>query len=201
MNNYASLWFISLFLSIVVTGILKMRWSRMGIDEWWRNEQFWVIGGVSTHLFVIFQGFKMLAGINTNFTVTSKASEDKDFGELYAFKWTTLLILPTTLVFINIAGIVARTAEVIYNGYQPLGPFFGKLFFAFWVLVHLYPFLKGLMGNQNRTPTIEIVWSLILASIFSLLWVQVDIRDASQAQTLSGRRRRPPPPRGFCLRS
>ncbi len=63
-----------------------MQWSRMGIDEWWRNEQFWVIGGVSTHLFVIFQGFKMLASINTNFTVTSKASKDKDFGELYAFK-------------------------------------------------------------------------------------------------------------------
>jgi cellulose synthase A len=79
----------------------------MGIDEWWRNEQFWVIGGVSIHLFVIFQGFKMLADINTIFFMTSKASEDKDFGELHAFKWTTLFILPTPLVFINIVGIVA----------------------------------------------------------------------------------------------
>jgi cellulose synthase A len=175
MSNSASLWFISLFLSIFATSILEMRWSGVGIDEWWRNEQFWVISGVSAHLFAIFQGlFKMLAGINTNFTVTSKASEDKDFGELYAFKWTTLLILPTTLVLINIVGIIAGTAEVMYNGYQAWGPCFGKLFFAFWVLVHLYPFLKGLMGRQNRIPTIEIVWSLILASIFSLLWVQVD---------------------------
>jgi hypothetical protein len=41
--------------------------------------------------------------------MTSKASEDKDFGKLHAFKWTTLLILPTTLAFINIVGIVART--------------------------------------------------------------------------------------------
>ncbi|CAM6003663.1 unnamed protein product, partial [Sphagnum balticum] len=173
MSNSASLWFISLFLSVFATGILEMRWSGVDIHEWWRNEQFWVISGVSAHLFAIFQGlFKMLAGINTNFTGTSKASEDKDFGELYAFKWTTLLILPTTLVFINIVGIIAGTAEVIYNGYQAWGPFFGKLLFAFWVLVHLYPFLKGLMGRQNRIPTIEIVWSLILASIFSLLWVQ-----------------------------
>ncbi|CAK9271942.1 unnamed protein product [Sphagnum jensenii] len=170
MSNSASLWFISLFLSVFATGILEMRWSGVDIHEWWRNEQFWVISGVSAHLFAIFQGlFKMLAGINTNFTGTSKASEDKDFGELYAFKWTTLLILPTTLVFINIVGIIAGTAEVIYNGYQAWGPFFGKLLFAFWVLVHLYPFLKGLMGRQNRIPTIEIVWSLILASIFSLL--------------------------------
>jgi len=95
-------------------------------------------------------------------------------------------------------GIVAKTAEAIYNGYQALGRFFGKLFFAFWVLVHSYPFLKGLMGHQNCTPTIEIVWSLIFASIFSLLWVQVDICDTSQARTLSGRLCRRPP-RGFCL--
>ncbi|KAL0873839.1 hypothetical protein Bca101_023544 [Brassica carinata] len=38
-----------------------------------RNEQFWVIGGVSAHLFAVFQGFlKMLAGLDTNFTVTRK---------------------------------------------------------------------------------------------------------------------------------
>ncbi len=76
--SYASLWFISLFLSIFARGILEMQWLGVGIDEWWRNEQFWVIRGVFTHLFVIFQGLlKMLVGINTNFTVTSKASKDK----------------------------------------------------------------------------------------------------------------------------
>jgi hypothetical protein len=57
-----------------------MRWSGVDIHEWWRNEQFWVISGVSAHLFAIFQGlFKMLAGINTNFTETSKACDIKDF--------------------------------------------------------------------------------------------------------------------------
>ncbi len=59
-----------------------------------------------------------MANINTNFTMTSKAYEEKDFGELYAFKWTALLILPTTFVLINIVGIVAGIVEVIYNGYQ-----------------------------------------------------------------------------------
>ncbi|KAL0429262.1 UNVERIFIED_CONTAM: Cellulose synthase A catalytic subunit [UDP-forming] [Sesamum radiatum] len=94
ISNLASIWFLSLFLSIFATGILEMRWSGVGIDEWWRNEQFWVIGGVSSHLFAVFQGLlKVLAGIDTNFTVTSKASdEDGDFAELYMFKWTTLLI-------------------------------------------------------------------------------------------------------------
>jgi cellulose synthase A len=152
-----------------------MRWSGVGIDEWWRNEQFWVIGGVSAHLFAVFQGLlKVCAGIDTNFTVTSKSSEDEDFGELYAFKWTTLLIPPTTLLVVNLVGVVAGIAGAIYNGYASWGPLFGKLFFAFWVIVHLYPFLKGLMGRQNRTPTIVIVWSVLLASIFSLLWVKID---------------------------
>ncbi|CAK9863204.1 unnamed protein product [Sphagnum jensenii] len=175
ITNLASLWFISLFISIFATGILEMRWSGVGIDEWWRNEQFWVIGGVSAHLFAVFQGLlKVFAGIDTNFTVTSKCSEDASFGELYAFKWTSLLIPPTTLLIINLVGVVAGISDAINNGYQSWGPLFGKLFFAFWVIVHLYPFLKGLMGRQNRTPTIVLVWSILLASIFSLLWVRID---------------------------
>ncbi|KAL8555400.1 hypothetical protein ACS0TY_003275 [Phlomoides rotata] len=176
ISNLASIWFLSLFLSIFATGILEMRWSGVGIDEWWRNEQFWVIGGVSAHLFAVFQGLlKVLAGIDTNFTVTSKAGdEDGDFTELYMFKWTTLLIPPTTLLVINLVGVVAGISYAINSGYQSWGPLFGKLFFAFWVIVHLYPFLKGLMGRQNRTPTIVVVWSILLASIFSLLWVRID---------------------------
>ncbi|KAF3446966.1 hypothetical protein FNV43_RR12146 [Rhamnella rubrinervis] len=175
LSNVASLWFLSLFICIFATSILEMRWSGVGIDEWWRNEQFWVIGGVSAHLFAVFQGLlKVLAGVDTNFTVTSKAGDDEEFSELYAFKWTTLLIPPTTLLIINLIGVVAGVSNAINNGYESWGPLFGKLFFAFWVIVHLYPFLKGLLGRQNRTPTIIIVWSILLASIFSLLWVRID---------------------------
>ncbi|XP_059636344.1 probable cellulose synthase A catalytic subunit 3 [UDP-forming] [Cornus florida] len=175
LSNAASLWFLSLFICIFATSILEMRWSGVGIDEWWRNEQFWVIGGVSAHLFAVFQGLlKVLAGVDTNFTVTSKGGDDEEFSELYAFKWTTLLIPPTTLLIINLIGVVAGISNAINNGYESWGPLFGKLFFAFWVIVHLYPFLKGLLGRQNRTPTIIIVWSILLASIFSLLWVRID---------------------------
>ena len=174
--GFDSLWFIALFLSIFATGILEIRWSGVGIDEWWRNEQFWVIGGVSAHLFAVIQGvLKVLGGIDTNFTVTSKGSDDQDqFAELYLFKWTSLLVPPTTLLVINLVAVVAGISDAVTNGYSSWGPLFGKLFFAFWVIVHLYPFLKGLMGRQNRTPTIVIVWSVLLASIFSLLWVKID---------------------------
>ncbi|KAK1323851.1 Cellulose synthase A catalytic subunit 6 [UDP-forming] [Acorus calamus] len=175
ISNYAAIIFMSLFLSIAITAILEMRWGGVGIEDWWRNEQFWVIGGVSSHFFALLQGLlKVLAGVNTNFTVTSKGGDDGEFSELYLFKWTSLLIPPMTLMIINIIGVAAGMSNAINNGYDSWGPLYGKLLFAIWVIVHLYPFLKGLMGKQNRAPTIIVVWSFILASICSLLWVRVN---------------------------
>ncbi|RXH75779.1 hypothetical protein DVH24_039478 [Malus domestica] len=175
ISNYASIIFMALFISIAATGILEMQWGGVGIDDWWRNEQFWVIGGASSHLFALFQGLlKVLAGVNTSFTVTSKAADDGAFSELYIFKWTSLLIPPTTLLIINIVGVVVGISDAINNGYDSWGPLFGRLFFAFWVVVHLYPFLKGLLGKQDRMPTIVVVWSILLASILTLMWVRIN---------------------------
>lgn len=175
ISNYASLLFIALFISIAATGILEMQWGGVGIDDWWRNEQFWVIGGVSSHLFALIQGLlKVLGGVSTNFTVTSKGADDGEFSELYIFKWTSLLIPPTTLLIINIVGVVVGISDAINNGYDSWGPLFGRLFFAFWVIVHLYPFLKGLLGKQDRMPTIILVWSILLASILTLMWVRIN---------------------------
>ncbi|XWS21794.1 hypothetical protein CRYUN_Cryun30bG0085400 [Craigia yunnanensis] len=175
ISNYASVLFMSLFVVIAVTSILEMQWGGVGIHDWWRNEQFWVIGGVSAHLFALFQGLlKVLAGVNTNFTVTSKGGDDGNFSELYIFKWTSLLIPPMTLLIINIIGVIVGISDAISNGYDSWGPLFGRLFFALWVIIHLYPFLKGMMGKQDRLPTIIVVWSILLASIFSLLWARVN---------------------------
>ncbi|CAA7059795.1 unnamed protein product [Microthlaspi erraticum] len=175
LSNLASMLFLGLFISIILTSVLELRWSGVSIEDLWRNEQFWVIGGVSAHLFAVFQGFlKMLAGLDTNFTVTSKTAEDLEFGELYIVKWTTLLIPPTSLLIINLVGVVAGFSDALNKGYEAWGPLFGKVFFAFWVILHLYPFLKGLMGRQNRTPTIVILWSILLASVFSLVWVRIN---------------------------
>ena len=166
---------MALFISIAATSILEMQWGGVGIHDWWRNEQFWVIGGASSHLFALFQGLlKVLAGVNTNFTVTSKAADDGEFAELYLFKWTSLLIPPLTLLIMNIIGVIVGVSDAINNGYDSWGPLFGKLFFALWVILHLYPFLKGVMGKHEGVPTIILVWAILLASIFSLLWVRIN---------------------------
>ncbi|KAJ8443976.1 hypothetical protein Cgig2_020822 [Carnegiea gigantea] len=135
--SLAGVWFLPLFLSIVVTEVLELRWSGVSIEDWWRNGQFWVIGGVSAYLFAIFHGLlKVLAEVDTNFKVTLKAGDDTEFGELYLFKWTTLVIPPTTLITLDMVGVVAGASDAINDGYNSWGPLFGKLFFACWVTVH-----------------------------------------------------------------
>ncbi|MCD7462417.1 cellulose [Datura stramonium] len=54
------------------------------------------------------------------------------------------------------------------------GKFIGGAFFAFWVLAHLYPFAKGLMGRRRKTPTIVFVWSGLIAITLSLLWMAIN---------------------------
>ncbi|KAK8486274.1 hypothetical protein V6N12_013845 [Hibiscus sabdariffa] len=129
ISNYASLVFMALFISIAATGILEMHWDGVGLQ-------------------------KLLADVNTSFTVTSKVVDDGEFSKLYLFKWTSLLIPPTTLLIINIFGIVVGISDAINNGYDSWGLLFGAIFFAIWVIIHLYPFLKGLLRKQDRMPTI-----------------------------------------------
>ncbi|KAG8362624.1 hypothetical protein BUALT_BualtUnG0057000 [Buddleja alternifolia] len=89
ISNYASLVFMGLFISIAATSILEMQW-----------------GGL----------LKVLAGVNTNFTVTSKAADDGAFSELYLFKWTSLLIPPMTLMIINLIGVVVGFPTLLIMG-------------------------------------------------------------------------------------
>ncbi|XVE66462.1 hypothetical protein DITRI_Ditri08aG0081400 [Diplodiscus trichospermus] len=45
------------------------------LEEWWRNEQFWLISGTSFHLAACIQGLlKVIAGIEISFTLTSKSA-------------------------------------------------------------------------------------------------------------------------------
>ncbi|KAF7128152.1 hypothetical protein RHSIM_Rhsim11G0082200 [Rhododendron simsii] len=175
-QHYSSIVFMALFISIAATSILEIQWGRVTLDDWWRNEQFWLISGVSSHFFALFQGFlKALTGVNANITIASKDGGKEESLELHLFKWTSLLILPMTLLIINVIGVIVGVADTINNGYNTWVLLFAKFFFALWVILHFYPFLKGLMGKQAGVPTIIVVWTILLASILSLLWVWIDL--------------------------
>ncbi|KAL0403313.1 UNVERIFIED_CONTAM: Cellulose synthase-like protein D2 [Sesamum radiatum] len=156
----------------------RMKWSGIELEEWWRNEQFWLIGGTSAHLAAVFQGLlKVIAGVEISFTLTSKSAGDEDeddFADLYMVKWTSLMIPPIVIIMVNLIAIAVGVSRTIYSVIPQWSRLLGGVFFSFWVLAHLYPFAKGLMGRRGRTPTIVYVWSGLIAITISLLWVAIN---------------------------
>lgn len=173
--------FLTYLLLITITlsmlAMLEIKWSCITLEEWWRNEQFWLIGGTSAHIAAVLQGLlKVIAGIEISFTLTSKSSgddNDDEFAELYIFKWTSLMIPPIVIMMVNIIAIAVGFSRTIYSTIPQWSKLIGGVFFSFWVLAHLYPFAKGLMGRRGRTPTIVFVWSGLIAITISLLWVAI----------------------------
>ncbi|PSR91608.1 Cellulose synthase-like protein [Actinidia chinensis var. chinensis] len=164
-------------LTLCMLAVLEIKWSGIELEEWWRNEQFWLIGGTSAHLAAVLQGLlKVIAGIEISFTLTSKSGGDDDdeFADLYIIKWTSLMIPPITIMMTNLIAIAVGVSRTIYSTIPEWSRLLGGVFFSFWVLAHLYPFAKGLMGRRGRTPTIVFVWSGLLAITISLLWVAID---------------------------
>lgn len=170
-------------ICLTLISILEVKWSGVGLEEWWRNEQFWVIGGTSAHLAAVIQGLlKVIAGIEISFTLTSKSSgdeEDDAFADLYMVKWTSLFIMPLTIMVTNLVAIVIGVSRTVYSVIPQWSKLLGGLFFSFWVLSHMYPFAKGLMGRRGRVPTIVYVWSGLVSITVSLLWISVSPPDDS----------------------
>ena len=162
---------------LTLISLLEVKWSGIGLEEWWRNEQFWVIGGTSAHLIAVVQGLlKILAGIEISFKLTSKsAAEDEEdaFADLYMVKWTSLFIIPLTIIVVNIVAVVIGFSRTLYSVIPQWNKLMGGTFFSFWVLAHFYPFAKGLMGRRGRVPTIVYVWTGLVSITVSLLWISI----------------------------
>jgi hypothetical protein len=164
-------------ICLVVLAILEVKWSGIELEEWWRNEQFWLISGTSAHFAAVMQGLlKVIAGIEISFTLTSKsAGDDVDdiYADLYLVKWTSLMIPPIVIAMTNMIAMAFAFIRTIYSTVPQWSKFVGGAFFSFWVLAHLYPFAKGLMGRRRKTPTIVFVWSGLIAITISLLWIAI----------------------------
>jgi hypothetical protein len=177
---------LTITVSLTLISLLEIKWSGIGLEELWRNEQFWLIGGTSAHLAAVLQGLlKVTAGIEISFTLTSKsAGEDEDdvFADLYEVKWTSLFLVPLTILVVNIVAIVIGCSRTLYSEIPEWGKLMGGLFFSFWVLSHMYPFVKGLLGRRGRVPTIVYVWSGLVAITVSLLWISISSENRGNLQ-------------------
>lgn len=178
-----SVTFLVFLLGITVTlcllALLEIKWSGITLHDWWRNEQFWLIGGTSAHPAAVLQGLlKVIAGVDISFTLTSKSATpeegDDEFADLYVVKWSFLMVPPITIMMVNSIAIAVGVARTVYSPFPQWSKLVGGVFFSFWVLCHLYPFAKGLMGRRGKVPTIIYVWSGLLSIIISLLWVYIN---------------------------
>lgn len=164
-------------ITLVLISLLEVKWSGIALEELWRNEQFWLIGGTSAHFAAVIQGLlKVVAGVEISFTLTSKSAGDEDvdiYADLHIVKWTSLFILPLTILVVNLTAIVIGIARTVYSVIPQWNRLFGGAFFSFWVLSHLYPFAKGLMGRRGRVPTIVYIWTGLIAITVSLLWLSI----------------------------
>ncbi|WCJ24235.1 cellulose synthase-like D1 [Euphorbia peplus] len=177
-----NVWFLSYLLVITVTltllSLLEVKWSGIGLEEWWRNEQFWVIGGSSAHFIAVCQGLlKVIAGVEISFKLTTKSSgedEDDQYADLYLVKWTSLFIMPLAIITVNLVALVIGISRTIYSVIPQWNKLIGGSFFSFWVLSHMYPFVKGLLGRRGKVPTIVYVWAGLVSITVSLLMVSLD---------------------------
>ncbi|KAL2642043.1 hypothetical protein R1flu_009630 [Riccia fluitans] len=177
LNVTFLVYLLTISITLCLLAILEVKWSGITLEEWWRNEQFWVIGGTSAHLAAVLQGLlKVIAGVEISFTLTTKSGADDEvdeFADLYVVKWTSLMIPPITIMLVNLIAIAVAVSRTLYSTIPQWSKLVGGVFFSVWVLTHLYPFAKGLMGRRGRTPTIVFVWSGLLAIVISLLWVTI----------------------------
>jgi len=81
------------------------------------------------------------------------------------------MIPPITIGMTNLIAIMVGISRTIYSTIPEWSKLIGGVFFSLWVLAHLYPFFKGLMGKGGKTPTIVFVWAGLLSVIISLLWL------------------------------
>ncbi|CAL1393452.1 unnamed protein product [Linum trigynum] len=171
LNVTFLIYLLAITLTLCMLALLEIKWSGITLHDWWRNEQFWLIGGTSAHPTAVLQGLlKVIACVDISFTLTSKSSAaeeggEDEFVELYVVRWSFLMMRPITIMMLNMIGIAAGVARTMYSPFPQWSRLVGGVFFSFWVLSHLYPFVKGLMGRRGKSPTIIYVWSGLLSII------------------------------------
>ncbi|CAL9084013.1 unnamed protein product [Musa textilis] len=173
-----SVTFLAYILILTVTrcilAMLEIRWSGIQLVDWWRNEQWWVIGGTSACLAALFQGvLKVATGIDLSSNRSKTSTDGDESTEPHGLKWMWLMIPPITIMLVNLIAIAVGVSRTIYSSSPEWSKLLGGLVFSVCVLTHLYPLANGLLWGRSRgkTPTVVFIWAGLIAITISLLGV------------------------------
>eukprot|EP01018_Ginkgo_biloba_P019785 Gb_03769 [translate_table: standard] len=157
----------ALFVSVYGFRLLEYVHNDCSIREWWNNQRMWLIVSVSSWLYALFDVLLKLIGLcETVFVVTPKGSdededEDGEEGE-FTFESSSLYIPPTTLLLVNVAAII----HVSIGGYEMWKRLLAEYICSVFVVLNLWPFLKGLVRKGKR----GIPWTIVIkSSLLALL--------------------------------
>ncbi|KAH9307453.1 hypothetical protein KI387_035364, partial [Taxus chinensis] len=156
---------IAVALFVSVYGFQLLQYIRCGcsLREWWNNQRMWFIVCISSWLFALFDVVKKLVGLSeTVFVVTPKGSDEEgqgDEGE-FTFDSTPLIIVPTTVLFISMAGVIWNTVSLVGGGDDIRERLYAEYLCSIFVIINLWPFVKGLVRKGKK----GIPWSVIMKS-------------------------------------
>ncbi|KAM0915955.1 hypothetical protein ACQ4PT_010485 [Festuca glaucescens] len=164
--------------TLLVIAVLEVKWAGVTVFEWFRNGQFWMTASCSAYLQAVFQVLiKVIFQRDISFKLTSKlptGDEKKDpYADLYVVRWTPLMITPIIVIFVNIIGSAVAFAKVLDGEWTHWLKVAGGVFFNFWVLFHLYPFAKGILGKHGKTPVVVLVWWAFTFVITAVLYINI----------------------------
>uniref|UniRef100_A0A0D6QW26 Glycosyltransferase 2-like domain-containing protein n=1 Tax=Araucaria cunninghamii TaxID=56994 RepID=A0A0D6QW26_ARACU len=154
---------VALLLSVYGFGISEYLLNGWSVREWWNNQRMWFISNLSFCLFATFDVVMKSIGFSqTVFVVTPKGSADDDMGNKsdFTFNSSPLFISPTTVLLVNMAAIVYNTLGLVGGEYELRDKAFAELLCCVGVVMHLSPFLKGLVRRSNR----GLPWNIVIKS-------------------------------------
>lgn len=164
--------------TLLILAVLEVKWAGVTVFEWFRNGQFWMTASCSAYLAAVCQVLvKVVFRRDISFKLTSKqpaGDEKKDpYADLYVVRWTWLMVTPIIIILVNIIGSAVAFAKVLDGEWTHWLKVAGGVFFNFWVLFHLYPFAKGILGRHGKTPVVVLVWWAFTFVITAVLYINI----------------------------
>ncbi|XP_062189873.1 putative mixed-linked glucan synthase 1 [Phragmites australis] len=166
------LYLITIIAMIHVIGMFEVKWASITLLDWYRNEQFYMIGATGVYpTAVLYMALKLITGKGIYFRLTSKqtvaCSNDK-FADLYVVRWVPLLIPTIAVLVANVGAVGVAIGKAATWGFfteQARHAMLGMVFNV-WILVLLYPFALGIMGQWGKKPaTLFVVLVMTIGAV------------------------------------
>ena len=134
------LYLLVIILMIHMIGWLEIKWAGITWLDYWRNEQFFMIGSTSAYpAAVLHMAVNLLTKKGIHFRVTSKqttADTNDKYADLYDFRWVPMLVPTMAVLICNVGAIgVALGKTTVYIGTWTASK---KMHAARWVCCSTY---------------------------------------------------------------